>query len=267
MQVDGDESSYVDNLPFVWNRYEQRGYATLYTEDAAGRHCGTFHDEFHGFQHPPVNHYMRPFWQAVDFDRRHRRRRRRHDNNHLSPQQQLHESDETATSRCAVVVDWCDGRRRQRLVLRYVADFLSSNDAYPPGVPLFAFAVVDGTSAGLDVDLERFFETTMSERRRQRRRRTGTVLVVVSTPPPPRGRREQPLAVVALVPGVSSDTDRDHRHQHHQPTSDVNSTHRVSVVSKMAANLIENVDRLTSPMDIYASLISLLDIPSSQVRN
>jgi len=31
-RVGGEHSNFVDALPFVWNKFEQAGYVTLYTE-------------------------------------------------------------------------------------------------------------------------------------------------------------------------------------------------------------------------------------------
>ncbi len=56
-------SRYVDALPFIWNKFKQNGYVTMYAEDQPG--LGTFQLRFNGFEQPPVDHYMRPFWLGV----------------------------------------------------------------------------------------------------------------------------------------------------------------------------------------------------------
>ena len=57
-------ATYVDALPFIWNRFENAGYATLFAEDSIDH--GIFHEQFTGFESPPTAHYMRPFWIASD---------------------------------------------------------------------------------------------------------------------------------------------------------------------------------------------------------
>jgi hypothetical protein len=50
----------VDEYPLVWNDYKEQGYATLFAEDEPS--IATFNLRFTGFQEPPTDHYMRPFW-------------------------------------------------------------------------------------------------------------------------------------------------------------------------------------------------------------
>ncbi|CAH1782029.1 unnamed protein product [Owenia fusiformis] len=57
-------TSYVDNFEFIWNKYETKGYATLFAED--NPHRGAFNLEFNGFDTQPTMHYMRPFWLATE---------------------------------------------------------------------------------------------------------------------------------------------------------------------------------------------------------
>ena len=64
MKRSGNMGQYVSSLPFVWNKFEQSGYVTLYAEDQPN--LGTFQTNYHGFEDPPVNHYMRPFWIAME---------------------------------------------------------------------------------------------------------------------------------------------------------------------------------------------------------
>lgn len=56
-------SAMVDDYPLVWKRFQEHGYATLFAEDEPT--ISTFNLRFNGFQDPPTDHYMRPFWQAV----------------------------------------------------------------------------------------------------------------------------------------------------------------------------------------------------------
>ncbi len=56
-------STYVDSYPLIWNKFEQKGYVTMYAEDQPD--LGTFNLRLNGFEEMPTDHYMRPFWQAV----------------------------------------------------------------------------------------------------------------------------------------------------------------------------------------------------------
>ena len=53
-------SSFVDVYPFIWKEYETKGYITHYTEDEAS--IGTFQHRMNGFKSQPTHHYMRPFY-------------------------------------------------------------------------------------------------------------------------------------------------------------------------------------------------------------
>lgn len=57
-------STYADVLPLIWNRFENSGYVTLFAEDSA-KH-GIFNEYSNGFEAPPTDHYMRPYWLAVE---------------------------------------------------------------------------------------------------------------------------------------------------------------------------------------------------------
>lgn len=260
MRVNGDEASYADPLPFVWNRFEQQGYATLFAENAA---AGIFQTDFHGFKEKPVHHYMRPFWQAVDaFESGH--------GVNISMQSQ---SEHQLRRRCHA-----SRQLKDRTVLSYVNDFFS---VYRNSVPKFAFALLndfhvydqgDGSKATAsshtdsDFDFRQFLESfARSEDFRQR-----TVLIVVSGPGQNYGlwrtvsggleaQGNNPLALVVLpelfhqsdVTNVSSSESGPKSRRRHQPSREW---------SKLAINLAQNVDRLTTPLDVHATLLSLLDV-------
>ena len=63
-RVNRPGSNYVDVYPFIWNIFEQKGYVTLYAEDMP--QFGTFQLRMNGFEELPVDHYMRPFFQAAN---------------------------------------------------------------------------------------------------------------------------------------------------------------------------------------------------------
>jgi hypothetical protein len=55
-------ATYVDSYPLIWNKFEQNGYVTFYAEDDPS--ISTFNLRLNGFEQPPTDHYMRPFWLA-----------------------------------------------------------------------------------------------------------------------------------------------------------------------------------------------------------
>ncbi|XP_045199770.2 uncharacterized protein LOC123554018 [Mercenaria mercenaria] len=57
------DSDVVDVYPLVWNKYQERGYVTMFGEDEPS--IGVFNLRLNGFRDPPTDHYMRPFWQAL----------------------------------------------------------------------------------------------------------------------------------------------------------------------------------------------------------
>ena len=56
--------SKVDDCPFLWNRFNKLGYATLYAEDALG--MSLFHFKKIGFVKKPTDYYNVPFMQAAE---------------------------------------------------------------------------------------------------------------------------------------------------------------------------------------------------------
>lgn len=55
---------FFDGLDFVWKNYSDRGYRTLFAEDAP--HIATFNYLKKGFRDPPADYYFRPFALAVE---------------------------------------------------------------------------------------------------------------------------------------------------------------------------------------------------------
>lgn len=224
-RVGGEHANFVDALPFVWNKFEQLGYVTLYAEQQ-GVPGDTFHTDFHGFEQPPVHHYMRPFWQAADELAGGRQRRRRR-------------------GCLGALPDY-------RYVLRYVDEFLSvsAGDAccrYPADVPRFAFAFVSGTAEGDPTTSVGAFDEDLSgwlAQLRQSGALERTAVVVVGDHGPSYGRRRHtmlgkteerlPLLVVSVPTWFAE------RHE---------------VAMK---NLAVNTDRLVTPLDVHQTLLALL---------
>ncbi|CAH1183697.1 unnamed protein product [Phaedon cochleariae] len=54
------DSQFVDVYPFIWNQYKDAGYVTAFFEDVP--ELGTFTYRLKGFNEPPTDHYMRPYY-------------------------------------------------------------------------------------------------------------------------------------------------------------------------------------------------------------
>ena len=52
----------LDDCPFIWKNYSQRGYVTAYFEDEA--YIGSFNYAKYGFLNAPTNYYGRPYMIA-----------------------------------------------------------------------------------------------------------------------------------------------------------------------------------------------------------
>jgi len=224
-RVGGKYSNFVDALPFVWNKFEQAGYVTLYAEDGLSAGGGdTFHTDFHGFEQPPVHHYMRPFWQAVAADLPASRRRR-----------------------------GCLGTLTEHeYVFRYIDEFLhvanSSRAAkYLAHIPRFAFAFISRSSEGDPTTLGAFDDGLFAwlEDLRQSGVFERTAVVVVGDHGPSYGRRRHtvlgkteerlPLLVVSVPTWFAEQQ------------------------SEMMKKLKKNTDRLVTPLDVHQTLLALLD--------
>ena len=57
-------SNYVDKWPFIFKRFSDKGYVTMFSEDDA--QFASFNYRLKGFQHQPTDHYARPFWIGVE---------------------------------------------------------------------------------------------------------------------------------------------------------------------------------------------------------
>uniref|UniRef100_A0A1I7UIS0 DUF229 domain-containing protein n=1 Tax=Caenorhabditis tropicalis TaxID=1561998 RepID=A0A1I7UIS0_9PELO len=59
------KANYVDDVyPFIWKNFSDKGYVTMYAEDAF--YIGTFTYRLKGFRHQPTDHYTRTFFQEVE---------------------------------------------------------------------------------------------------------------------------------------------------------------------------------------------------------
>jgi len=235
-RVGGKHANFIDALPFVWNKFEQAGYVTLYAEDGLVEGGDTFHTDFHGFEQPPVHHYMRPFWQAA--------------------------ADLQAVGTTSLRRHGCLGTLPEyKYVFRYVEQFLSVANSsraasYPAHTPRFAFAFVSGSAENVPTSLGRFdddLSTWLEELQRSGElERTAVVLVGDHGPShgPQRhtmlGKTEERLPL--LVVSVPAKFAEEH--------------------SVMMKNLATNSDRLVTPLDLHQTLLALLDATDSitQVR-
>ncbi|KAF2882027.1 hypothetical protein ILUMI_24152 [Ignelater luminosus] len=57
------KTNYVNVYPFIWNEYKDAGYVTGFLEDVPN--LGTFTYRLRGFNEPPTDHYMRPYYIAT----------------------------------------------------------------------------------------------------------------------------------------------------------------------------------------------------------
>jgi hypothetical protein len=54
------DSTYHDQVPFIWRQYENLGYLSAYSEDNAP--MGIFNLIKNGFRYPPTHFYAQPYW-------------------------------------------------------------------------------------------------------------------------------------------------------------------------------------------------------------
>ena len=57
-------SDTVDKWRWIFRDFEQKGYATLFSEDSP--HFASFNYRLHGFRDPPTDHFARPFWLEAE---------------------------------------------------------------------------------------------------------------------------------------------------------------------------------------------------------
>ncbi|KFM73443.1 hypothetical protein X975_11082, partial [Stegodyphus mimosarum] len=65
-----DPKEPYDSWPFVWKNFSRAGYATLFAEDRPDINLLNYYRG--GLQKSPTDHYMRPFWLAVQSSMLHR---------------------------------------------------------------------------------------------------------------------------------------------------------------------------------------------------
>ena len=208
-------STYVDAYPFIWNKFEQRGYVTLYTEDKPD--IGTFNLRLNGFEEIPVDHYMRPFYQAV-------------------LESSLHQNSES----------YCTGGRpSHRDLLDYVKQYF---DRYPRNLPKFAFAFESDLSHDDNNPAEYFDQDLMEllEYMRLAKHLDNTVFILMG--------------------------DHGARYSKVRKTTQGKLEERLPMMSlafpawfrekypQYIRNLEANAERLTTPFDIHATMLSILDL-------
>ncbi|XP_063432689.1 uncharacterized protein LOC134714916 isoform X1 [Mytilus trossulus] len=63
-----NKKKFFDNQPFVWKKFSERGAATMYSEDYP--RLSTFNYVARGFNESPGEHYLRPFYLAINSERK-----------------------------------------------------------------------------------------------------------------------------------------------------------------------------------------------------
>ncbi|XP_014666826.1 PREDICTED: uncharacterized protein LOC106808578 [Priapulus caudatus] len=221
-----DGGRRIDDVPFIWKNFSAAGYRTLLAEDAP--YMATFNYLRDGFRMPPVDYYLRPFSIAVD----------------MSP------LVNKSTFHCV----------GDRLELEIVLDYISQLAATfpqeaPPrssSRPYFAF----GWNARISHDslnLPRVADAPYADF--VRRLRDGghlnrTALLVVSDHGLRYGaylrtyvgklEERLPAMFVALPPWFAR------------------------LYPAAAANLRDNARRLTTPFDVYETLLDVLRLPAAE---
>jgi len=59
---------HFDHLPALWKNFSQHDYVTMFAEDHP--RYAAFNYNAHGFKKPPTDYYMRPFWLAMEQQKR-----------------------------------------------------------------------------------------------------------------------------------------------------------------------------------------------------
>ncbi|XP_052099506.1 uncharacterized protein LOC127734002 [Mytilus californianus] len=62
------KTKFFDEQPFVWKKFSKRGAATMYSEDYP--RLSTFNYVTRGFNDPPGDHYLRPFYLGINSKRK-----------------------------------------------------------------------------------------------------------------------------------------------------------------------------------------------------
>lgn len=116
-----DNRTDVQTWPWIMKTYKRNGYVTLFAEDDPK--VASF-SKLGGFRNPPTDHYIRPFWLAVDGHDGLRSRRR----------------DKSSFTHGVCL----NNEPIHNITLNYVKDFLASYD----GMPKFAFPFFSYLSHG-----------------------------------------------------------------------------------------------------------------------
>lgn len=127
----------LNSWPWIMNNYKRKGYVTLYAEDDP---LTASFNKMSGFRNAPADHYIRPFWLAVE----------------------RHGLDGHHRNRSDFLYHVClNNEPLHNITLNYVKDFLAAYN----GVPKFAFPyfsyLCHGTGENLgfaDKDLVLFLE-------------------------------------------------------------------------------------------------------------
>ncbi|EDO37107.1 predicted protein [Nematostella vectensis] len=211
----------LDEWPWIMKEYGKHGYVSLYAED--DQKIATFNIRMKGFTTPPCDHYMRPFWLALEeHSLRKLKRAKKFPENNLE----------------------CMGSEAlHNITLDYL---YSLYEAYP-NTPKFGFAFMSYLSHGIPEKLSYADNDLVGYLERYKKLRNNTILIILSD----HGARIGPLR----------NSMQGSLEERLPMLSIVLPEWFESKYPELVANMQHNTEVVTSPFDVHATLQHLLSFP------
>jgi len=144
----------LNRWPWIMKEYAKHGYATLYAED--DQKIAAFNIRMKGFRSSPADHYMRPFWLALDdYKLRKLKRQKKFPENNIA---------------CL------DSEALHNITLDYL---FSMHDAYP-NTPKFGFAFMSYLSHGIPDKLSLADNDVVQYLKKYEKIQNNTILIILS---------------------------------------------------------------------------------------